>query len=166
MDQSLQEDYVLFCSHKSADIGYLSNWYLCKFNEGGNEFTSVEKYMMYKKAELMGDHTTAERILKNNVPKTLKEFGRGVQNWDQKKWNKHKYEIVLQGCRQKFIQNSDLAMKLLATDNAILAEAAHYDKVWGIGLKADDPDAQDQAKWKGENLLGKALMQIRDELRK
>lgn len=47
----------------------------------------------------------------------------------------------------------------------ILAEASPYDKVWGIGLSADDPRALVQRKWQGENKLGEALMDVRRQLK-
>lgn len=40
-----------------------------------------------------------------------------------------------------------------------------FDAVWGIGLAADDPRAQDPEQWPGRNLLGFALMRVRAELR-
>ncbi len=62
------------------------------------------------------------------------------------------------------VQNPSLKNLLLSTGDKILAEACPYDKIWGIGLDANHPDSTDQSKWKGDNLLGKILMQIREEL--
>ena len=44
-------------------------------------------------------------------------------------------------------------------------EASPYDAIWGIRLSASSPDARDPMKWRGKNLLGFALMEVRDELR-
>ena len=54
----------------------------------------------------------------------------------------------------------------MATGDSILVEASPVDKIWGIGLAADNPDAQNPLKWKGQNMLGFALMEVRDELQK
>lgn len=43
-------------------------------------------------------------------------------------------------------------------------EASPYDRIWGIQLSADTPEAQNPFRWRGENLLGFALMEVRDEL--
>ena len=45
-------------------------------------------------------------------------------------------------------------------------EASPYDTIWGIGLAAEDPRAKDPSQWRGQNLLGFALMEVRDEIRR
>lgn len=65
----------------------------------------------------------------------------------------------------KFSQNEKLKEFLLSTDNKIIVEASPYDAIWGIGMLETDRDAQNPLLWKGENLLGFALMEVRNELR-
>ena len=65
----------------------------------------------------------------------------------------------------KFGQNARLKNYLLSTENKILIEASPYDQIWGIGLGKESPDATQPEKWNGQNLLGFALMEVRDELR-
>lgn len=77
-----------------------------------------------------------------------------------------KYSIVLNGNWRKFSQNRDLREFLLSTGDSVLAEASPYDGIWGIRLAADAEDARNPLKWKGDNLLGFALMEVRDELRR
>lgn len=43
-------------------------------------------------------------------------------------------------------------------------QASPVDKVWGIGLAEDNPDILYKEKWKGENLLGKAIMVARKKI--
>jgi len=145
--------------------GYLSQWSKSPFKELGITFNCAEQYMMYKKASLFGDNETAKKILATNSPKEQKRLGRQVKNFDEKIWNSHKVKIVLRGNLLKFSQNPDLKKELLATGDELLAEANPYDKVWGIGLTAIDKDALYPHKWKGQNLLGKILMKVREELR-
>ena len=52
------------------------------------------------------------------------------------------------------------------TGDSVLVEASPYDAIWGIRLAASSPEAQDPMKWRGQNLLGFALMEVRDELRR
>ena len=65
----------------------------------------------------------------------------------------------------KFSQNEHARQALLCTGDKILAEASPYDTIWGIGMEASDPNSTSPAKWKGKNLLGKALMRVRDALK-
>ena len=81
-------------------------------------------------------------------------------------WDKFKYAIVLNGNWCKFSQNRDLREFLLSTGDSVLVEASPYDAIWGIRLAASSPEAQDPVKWRGQNLLGFALMEVRDELRR
>ena len=99
-------------------------------------------------------------------PKQIKALGRKVRRFDQKVWDKFKYAIVLNGNWCKFSQNRDLREFLLSTGESVLVEASPYDNIWGIRLAANSPEAQDPMKWRGQNLLGFALMEIRDELRR
>ncbi len=65
----------------------------------------------------------------------------------------------------KFSQNKDLKIFLLSTGNKVLVEASPYDKVWGVGLTKQDENITDPNNWLGINLLGFALMTVRDMLR-
>lgn len=80
-------------------------------------------------------------------------------------WDASKYQIVVDGNAAKFGQNDALKAFLLGTGNAVLAEASPYDGIWGIQLAAEDPLATDPKCWQGENLLGFALMEVRDLIR-
>ena len=128
------------------------------------QFRLVEQWMMWKKARRYGDEEAALRIMATSDPAEMKRIGRQVKNYDHRDWCNVRYDIVLRGVKAKFMQNHSMLGSLLDTNDQILAEAATYDRVWGIGLHRTDPDTQDPKKWKGLNLLGKALMETRDEL--
>ena len=51
---------------------------------------------------------------------------------------------------------------LKATGDAVLAECAVRDCIWGVGLSMTDPKRLEMEKWRGQNLLGFALMMVRD----
>ena len=57
-------------------------------------------------------------------------------------------------------------VSLLSTGDSVLVEASPYDNIWGISLAASSPEAQNPVQWRGQNLLGFALMEVRDELRR
>lgn len=124
------------------------------------EFTCVEQYMMFMKAKLFEDHETADEIMSITNPRTIKRLGRSVRNFNPKVWDDNKYSIVFEGCLAKFSQNEGLKKRLLATEGTIV-EASPYDVIWGIGLREDDPHALDPSKWRGENLLGEILTDVR-----
>lgn len=142
--------------------GFLSNWYMTRFtDEDGVQYSSMEQYMMYAKAKLFGDHRTGARILTEHTPAKVKALGRQVAGFDQTIWDAHKYNIVKQGVTLKFTQNPELMEKLKAFGtNCIFAECSPRDKIWGIGLSATDPDRLDRKKWRGENLLGRAITEV------
>lgn len=161
--------YVLFWGHteKPDKItkACCSQWYPCRFEIDQVEYCCTEQYMMAQKARLFGDQTVYEKIMASTQPKEIKALGRDVRGFEQKKWDEHKYVIVLNGNVAKFSQNERLRDFLLETGDAVLAEASPYDGIWGIRLSADDPLAKEPKCWQGENLLGFALMETRDILR-
>ena len=141
-----------------------SQWFRCTFTVGANTFNCAEQYMMHGKALLFGDAETAVKILAADHPRQHKALGRKVKPFDDAVWKRERVQIVRTGNHAKFTQNPALLEQLLATAGTTLVEASPYDKIWGIGLAATDPRAQDPAQWRGQNLLGKILTELRDEL--
>ena len=146
------------------EYGFLGNWYLSKFVASGIEFSSMEQYMMYRKALCFKDEEIASQILKTNDVAEIKRLGRAVRNYDDHVWNGVRQLVVYEGLTAKFSQNEDLKRQLKATGDAILAECAVKDRIWGIGLSMTDPNRLDRSKWQGQNLLGYALMIVRDKI--
>ena len=142
-----------------------SNWYKCEIKEFDKKFTCVEQYMMYHKALLFNDKEVANQIYSIGYnPKAYKELGRKVKGFNQTVWDKNKVQIVKMGCILKFTQNSNLKDILLKTKGTQLVEASPYDRIWGVGLSEDDERIHDSKNWKGLNLLGKILDEVREEL--
>lgn len=143
----------------------LSQWYNCKFVVDGQEYHTAEQYMMMQKARLFGDDEIFNAIFFANNPREYKALGRKIKNFDDKVWNEHKYDIVVSGNKAKFSQNIDLKNFLLSTGDAILVEASPYDRIWGIGIDKETAKSGTIDDWKGQNLLGCALMDVRDYLK-
>lgn len=156
---------MVICFHNpDEENGYLGNWYMSYFELDGIRFSSMEQYMMYKKAVCFQDQDIAQRILATDDVAEIKSLGRAVSGYDDHYWNGVRQIIVYDGLIAKFSQNEDLKSALIGTGESLLAECAVKDKIWGIGLSMDDPDRFDPSKWKGQNLLGYALMMVRDKL--
>ncbi len=155
----------IICFHNpDKEYGYLSNWYPSCFTIDGIVFSSMEQFMMYRKAICFHDNDIASQILETEDVARIKELGRRVSGYDENHWNGVRQLVVYEGLLAKFSQNEKLQEWLKATGNAVLAECAVKDCIWGIGLSMNDPDRFERAKWKGQNLLGYALMMVRDRL--
>ncbi|WP_429580093.1 NADAR family protein [Paraburkholderia youngii] len=118
----------------------------------------------YAKAKLFDDETSAAKILAATDPMTQKKLGRKVANFDLDTWVARRESIVFVGCREKFAQCHELRSVLLTTAPTVLVEASPYDLIWGVGLGERDPRLTDESQWRGQNLLGIALMKVRDAL--
>jgi ribA/ribD-fused uncharacterized protein len=147
-----------------TEVSPFSQWHRCQFVVDGKTFNCAEQYMMYGKAVLFGDAETADEILAADHPKAQKALGRKVKNFNDETWKREREKIVKAGNHAKFTQNDELREKLFATKGTTLVEASPHDRIWGIGLAASNPDANDPTKWRGRNLLGKILTELRDEL--
>lgn len=157
---------AVICFHNpDEENGYLSNWYPSPFTLDGVAFSSMEQYMMYRKAVCFGDDKVAAQILVTEDVAEIKTLGRLVSGYDESLWNGVRQIVVYEGLLAKFSQNSELGEQLKKTGNTVLAECAVKDRIWGIGLSMHDSDRLDRAKWQGQNLLGYALMMVREKLR-
>jgi len=155
----ITDRYVFFWS------GIYSNWHKCNFKVDGIKYNCVEQYMMHKKALLFEDFSTAKKIMITSYPKEQKRLGRLVENYNDQVWSNKRKEIVKKGIYAKFSQNEYLLKEILDTENLEFVEASPEDNIWGIGMDENHPDINNKKYWKGKNLLGKILTEVRDELR-
>ena len=145
-----------------------SNWFKCHFtvNHDGKEleFFNSEQYFMWMKAITFGDDEIAEEILKKGKnPKTAKALGRKVKNYDDKVWNEKRFDVMLDANMLKYAQNAELKELLLnpELEGKHYVESSPLDHIWGIGLGENDPLVDDENNWRGTNLLGKVLDEVR-----
>lgn len=155
----------IVCFHNpNEENGFLSNWYHSDFIVNEIKFSSMEQFMMYRKAICFHDSVIAKKILDTEEVAHIKKLGRLVSGYDDHIWNGVRQITVYEGLLAKFSQNHVLRKKLKDTGEAILAECAVKDCIWGIGLSMKDPKRLDFKQWKGQNLLGYALMMTRDKI--
>lgn len=162
--------YLYFWGHtpnRDGSIGKscFSQWWEQAFEVNGNVYPTAEHWMMFKKAELFGDAIMQSKILQSKTPGEAKALGRKVQNFDQATWEANRTNIVVEGNQHKFEQHEELKVFLMNTKDRILVEASPVDNIWGIGLAQDATGIEDPNAWKGLNLLGFALMEVRENLR-
>jgi len=151
---------------------YLSNWYKSPFHFKTLTkpiivgklllFDCGEQYMMWRKAVLFEDFEIATKILMSSNPKEQKTLGRQVRNYNDKIWADQRFDIMVEGLSCKFRENKLIRNKLILTGKKILVEANPYDTIWGVGLSEDDDAILDEKNWRGQNLLGKVLMKVRE----
>lgn len=163
--------YLFFWGHTPGHgqtVGpfFFSQWYPSIFSVNGLEYQTAEHWMMAEKARLFGDKETEEKIIKATTPGHAKDLGREVKNFDNQKWLDNRYDIVKAGTYQKFSAHPHMMDYLLSTTDRILVEASPTDNIWGIGMAKNHPDVENPLKWKGENLLGFAIMDIRNQIKK
>ncbi len=161
--------YVPFYGH-TTQPGRITNavysqFYPAQFQIDGVRYHWAEQWMMAAKARLFDDPDALATILGADDPLACKNVGRTVRNYDEEKWSAARFDLVVAGNIAKFGQNEALYDHLLASEDAILVEAAPRDSIWGIGLSRENPVVHDPLRWRGRNLLGFALVKVRAVLR-
>ncbi|XP_076462786.1 protein irg-1-like [Babylonia areolata] len=157
-----KEEFEFFFGNKSP----FSQHHPAKFDIDGLTYNCAEQYMMHQKAVLFKDAAMAKKIMSSKNPVEQKRFGRKVQNFDKDIWAEQSKVIVKRASFAKFSQNPELLKTFLATHPRTLVEAAPRDRLWGIGLGASNPKARDRSQWRGRNLLGQILTEVREQLRR
>jgi len=168
-DQKESLEFLFFWGHtprkdEKMSKACFSQWFWSTFVKDEITYYTAEHWMMAEKARLFEDEEMLTKILHSATPQEAKANGRKVSGFEDRTWKAHRYDIVMEGNRLKFQQNPSMLEFLLATEDAILVEASPYDRIWGIGMKASAEEIENPYYWQGGNLLGYALMEIRDEL--
>ena len=160
--------YIFFWGHQfhknDLTASCFSQWYGAPFVVEGRRYPTAEHFMMAEKASLFGDQSTKEKILRAPNPGAAKACGRQVRGFDEAVWIQHRFSIIVRANRAKFGQNPELMTFLQQSGSRILVEASPVDRVWGAGLAQDDKRITNPNLWRGLNLLGFALMQVRDDV--
>ena len=169
IDRGLRPDYLFFWGHtaKPGTEGKecLSQWFPAAFTEHGVLYPTAEHYMMAAKARLFEDADALAAILVARTPAEAKKLGRGVRGFVDTVWKQHCVSIVVSASVLKFGQNPQLCSFLGATGDRVVVEASPRDRIWGIGMSQNNPSARVPSQWRGQNLLGFALMAARYQLK-
>lgn len=170
LEQGGAARFLFFWGHTPKEAGRidaacLSQWAPHGFELAGVRYATAEHFMMAEKARLFGDAEALAAILAAPSPADAKSLGRAVRGYDDRAWATARLEAVVRGNVAKFGQDEALRAFLDATEDRVLVEASPRDRIWGIGMGASNPAARDPRTWRGQNLLGFALMEARERLR-
>jgi len=164
----METEKSIFFWKENNKFGFLNSFYTSHFVDENNiKYNCTEQYFMANKCLKFDKSNRAlyMNIMKTTIPYTIKKYGKQVNNFDKSIWDKEKYELIKKGIRFKFSQNIKLRKKLIQTGNKNIYEATQYDKLWGRGMTMQEAKEIEDANFPGENLLGKALMEIREEIK-
>lgn len=153
------DEYVYFYSDKTP----FSNWNIVQgIKYDSHEFSSSESLFMYLKAKVFRDDEMAERIVPLD-PKAAKKCGRLVRPYSDEIWERERENAMYIALKAKMEASGEFRAALLKEEyrGKTFVEASPYDKIWGI--KQSVKDAYEGAPWRGLNLLGKLLTELRDE---
>ena len=134
------------------------------FVKHGLRFATAENWMMWRKAQLFGAPAELQAAILAAGAAEAKQLGRQVPGFVDAVWQVAARPLVAEGNYAKFTQNPAALRALLATAGTTRVEASPKDRLWGIGLGAEDSRALSRATWLGRNWLGEVLTDIRDTL--
>ena len=148
---------------------FLSNWIPSNLHIEycDRVFTNSEQIFMWLKAVFFHDEETADKIIMfGHDPRVAKDLGRQVKNYNEEEWAKVREQKMHDAIMLKFQSSKSLYKQLMDTGDKILVEGTPFDPIWGVKIKWDDDRILDEKNWKGQNLLGKVLMDVRTELKR
>lgn len=132
------------------EYGWLANYSYHKINVDDQIYKTVEHYYQSQK---FNNHLIKSIIRKSPTPGFSKFIAKILKIIRNPAWDSIKQETMYKGIKSKFIQHNDLLKLLLATDGKEIIENSLNDHYWGIGKSGS-----------GQNIMGKLLMKLRDEL--
>ena len=123
---------------------------------------------MAEKAAYFGDFDMYEAILNAKNPKEAKKYGRMVKNFNADQWSEVCFDRMYNAVYAKFSQNEDLKALILSKEyeGKGFVEGSPFDAIWGVKMDWRNPDIDNEENWQGQNLLGKVLNKVREELLK
>ncbi|MCK9434784.1 MAG: NADAR family protein [Candidatus Cloacimonetes bacterium] len=145
--------------------GLLSQWVQKMFYSSSLQLNVLcaEQAMMLYKARFFLDQESFDLILNESSPKEQQRLGRLIKNYKEELWEEVRFQAICQINYDKFSQIEEWKEILLLTSAYELVEASPFDRIWGIGMAADNPKILQRELW-GRNLLGKALMDARTRI--
>ena len=146
-----------------GELNPFSNFHRCAFRVNDKWFHSSEQYIQMKKALYFGDQAVARKIEAADDALECKRISREIKSFDADAWNEIAGTETYLGISEKFRQNTELKNTLIQTGDKNIVECS-YDKIWGSDIHLNNVNALNKETWVGNNLLGKILMDIRNDI--
>ncbi len=167
-DASSGKIVILFAEPETNDYGFLSLKWAVQIEYNGTMYNSVHQAIAAEIAKSFNDQNNLQKIMMAESPDEViysLDNVPGGSELNEAKWNDLTKQLLYDINIIKFNQYPELAGRLLETKNAVLGAYLPNDNLIGIGLSLDNIQSQNPNNWTGQNLLGKALMNIRDKIR-
>ena len=129
----------------------------------GGKYPTVEHYFQAMKAKEFKDDEIYEKIIKAKSAKAAKALGKKVKGFVTEVWDSKRDDILRTGVKAKFVQHPELRKQLQETEDRMIGEADARDTYWGIGTAMTSEKSKHPDKWRGQNKLGKMLMELRKQ---
>lgn len=177
--QTLANDkgIIAFANPEDNEYGFLSTFWPVEFTLGNTRYFTVEQAVAAEKARAFHEDALRTEILKTRAPRTMRTKANGIipkspgetgglpvprlDEWE----NTMRLKVLKDATLAKFKQHPELADKRLLTGDKTLVLADTREKKDGIGLPLTDPKIANSAEWRGGNLYGKILMEVRSAIR-
>jgi ribA/ribD-fused uncharacterized protein len=162
----MRSNLQVYENHVAFFGSAFSNFYDSPFIENGIEWKTSEQCFMAKKAEYFKDDEMYNAILNAETPREAKALGRKVKNFDADKWMEVCFDKMYEACYAKFSQNDELKAFILSEEfeGKGFIEGSPFDAIWGVKMDWRNPDIDNEDNWRGQNLLGKVLNKVRENL--
>ena len=109
---------------------------------------------------LFGDSFMINQILTCSTPYKAKHLGYQINGYDAHRWRQDRYDLCLDGIKEKFLQNLPFLKMLKATIPKKIMEASQ-DKQWGTSVQLCDPNVLKPEKWNGDGWMSTMLDTIK-----
>lgn len=158
---------VLIISGTDGPMGALSSWWPVPITYDEADYKNAYQAIMSEMARTFASPELAEAIQDANGPEEVSYQWSDFEGATEEAWNTRLEALILAINRAKFKQHLELADQLLSTGRKVLGYVNPEDPTdafQGIGLAAENPAAQNEHAWTGQNVYGRALTTIRKEL--
>lgn len=157
---------IFFKLPDTNEYGYMSLEWPVIITYNGTRYKSAKHALLGELAKSFKDMAMFGRIQATEDPEALAYNYADSKGVIKEAWDSKRAELVQKITREKYKQNPELGEKLLETGDVVIAADVIDDTLFGIGRSMEDPKAMKPRKWTGQNLLGKTVEKVRNQLHK
>ncbi len=159
---------ILFSEPDTNDYGFLSLKWVVEIQFNNTMYNSAQQAIYAELAKAFNDTESLKQIMLADTPDEITyslDDVPGDSESNETKWNDLIKQYIYDVNIAKFNQYPELLSRLLETKNATLGAYIPNDNLIGIGISLDNFQSKNPINWTGQNILGKALMDIREKTR-